>query len=682
MLAETSEQLLSIARWLLVIFFLQIVIYPNLKPIFKKYAFPTALMLSLLIFTCITWYLGLLRLPIYLALLPFIIILLYNIKSRKIFTQDRVNSITQELKNNFRWIAIFVVFFSAILLIKFMEPEMDLISEQLMDYMMMQTIVRNPIVPPLDPWLAGGVLNVYYYIGYWMFACIAIVSSVPMNYAFNLCMPTIFGVCAVNLYMIGDLTFKRFKWLPLGILFMVPPSLFWSISFYYRLGHTHPIEWFWFSTRVIGDTITEYPIFSVLWGDVHPHIIALMNQSFYLFILAFAYSKWGELTKKQQWILSLAASLSLATIPVTNTWDIFIYAPITIMFMILIWDKYRPSDLKPILAIPPIGILIYLPFIAMAKMNNTRGFMPIFPHMTTEPFWFLLFNGFFIFIFYTFTIKDMIKKPKYLLIPLAISLIGYQSAAIAIAPLIYMVLKNDKDDIPTMFGIIGLLTITFCEFVYIRDGSLEKYFRLNTVFKFYMISWSLMGISIMSIISRAIRNKKFINNDDKMFKIGMILFTCFIAISMIGTISLNHNGNLINLNNDMEINYPNISSALKYLHNTSLDTIMVSSTGDDFSLNATLSTLSGVPTVIGMPYHEYLWRGWDQWLLQARIDDVHTLYTHPETAQSIMKKYNATIVIVSVKEDIGYNTTLNETNSGLIKLFDENNVKIYGLPQQ
>jgi YYY domain-containing protein len=466
------------------------------------------------------------------------------------------------------------------------------------------------------------------------------------------------------------------------------------------MGYTYAVNWFWFSTRAIGNTITEYPLFSFIWGDVHPHVIALMNQVFYLFILSFALKNWGNLDKLGRWIIALIAALSLGTIPVINTWDVFIYAPITIMFLILIWDEYRP-DMKPLIAIPVLGMMAYAPFVLMAQMHNTKGFMPIFPSMTSDPFWFLLITGFFIAAFIAFTIKDMIRDPKYLIIPAIIFIIGYQAAAIAAAPFIYMILKNNKKDIPALFGIIGLLILIFCEMVYIKDGSMDKYFRLNTVFKFYMMAWILMGISSMHILAMGIRNKKFISNDDAIFKaiMGLVVvllcvgfaiggyykteITGFSAVGQVSPVSVAYDYfdpyNILNISSSVENSLPGITSALVYLSTVDKNAVMVESTGDDFSLNSTLSTFSGVPSVIGMPYHEYLWRGGDQNIYVNRYEDVHKLYDNPSMAIPIMKKYNATLVVVSSKENIWYNTTLNETNSGLRKVFQDPGVSIYGI---
>ena len=68
-------------------------------------------------------------------------------------------------------------------------------------------------------------MNVYYYLGYWIFGCLGIVSGVPSTVVFNLALPTVLGIAAVTLYAIGTLLLDRFRWLPLLDLFPPEPVI-------------------------------------------------------------------------------------------------------------------------------------------------------------------------------------------------------------------------------------------------------------------------------------------------------------------------------------------------------------------------------------------------------------------------------------------------------------------------
>ena len=205
--------------------------------------------------------------------------------------------------------------------VRFVNPTISY-AEKFMDHAFLASIIRNPVVPPLDPWFGGGFLNVYYYLGYWLFGCLAITSGVPSNIAFNLALPTVFAVAAVNVYAISTLVLERFRWLPLLALFIPNPSFFYNIA----LGNaTNTL--LWDSTRTITNTINEYPLFSFLWGDVHAHVISIFNQVFLIFLLLFAYKQWELLESRGRLLVCILCALSLGSMPLINTWDVYFYMP-------------------------------------------------------------------------------------------------------------------------------------------------------------------------------------------------------------------------------------------------------------------------------------------------------------------------------------------------------------------
>ena len=176
--------------------------------------------------------------------------------------------------------------------VRFVNPTISY-AEKFMDHAFLASVIRNPVVPPLDPWFAGGTLNVYYYLGYWMLGCLSIVSGVPSNIAFNLCSPDHLCTCRrerlrnrhppsrpVPLAPAPDLPHPE----PLVLLSDHPGKSTGSVV--------------WDSTRTITNTINEYPLFSFIWGDVHAHVISIFNQCFLIFLLLFAYKRWESLDTK------------------------------------------------------------------------------------------------------------------------------------------------------------------------------------------------------------------------------------------------------------------------------------------------------------------------------------------------------------------------------------------------
>ena len=193
---SADQQIFAVLSWLVILTLLQLSLYPTLRKTFRDFAFPAAFPASILLFTLISWYCGLMRLPIQFALLPFLALIGYHLYRREYSLA--------ELKSSWHWEALFLIAFFFMLDIRFANPTISY-AEKFMDHGFLASVIRSPVVPPLDPWFSGGFLNVYYYLGYWMLGCLAIVSGVPSNIAFNLSLPTIFALSAVSLYAIGTL---------------------------------------------------------------------------------------------------------------------------------------------------------------------------------------------------------------------------------------------------------------------------------------------------------------------------------------------------------------------------------------------------------------------------------------------------------------------------------------------
>ena len=148
-LLSVEQQIFSVISWLIILTLIQISLYPSLKKIFNSFAFPAAFSASLLIFTIISWYCGLIHLPVQLALLPFLALLVYHIWHRH-YTFD-------ELKKEWRWELLFLIFFLLMLDVRFVNPTISY-AEKFMDHAFLASVIRTPVVPPLDTWFAGCLL--------------------------------------------------------------------------------------------------------------------------------------------------------------------------------------------------------------------------------------------------------------------------------------------------------------------------------------------------------------------------------------------------------------------------------------------------------------------------------------------------------------------------------------------
>jgi uncharacterized membrane protein len=201
-------------------------------------------------------------------------------------------------------------------------------TEKPMELAFINAIIRSDGFPPRDPWLSGYAIS-YYYFGYVLLSMLTRFSGVSAGVGFNLGNSLWFALTAVASYsliynLINRSTSRRKpKFLPplLGpFLTLISGNLagfleilhskhiFWSLgpdgilqsNFWSWLGladlERAPVAspnwlpqrylWWWRSSRVIRDldlngfpigtqSIDEFPFFSFLLADNHPHVLAL-----------------------------------------------------------------------------------------------------------------------------------------------------------------------------------------------------------------------------------------------------------------------------------------------------------------------------------------------------------------------------------------------------------------------
>ena len=644
--------------------FLQLALYPSVKKYLQQYAFPVSFAASLLLFTILTWYCGLARLPVQLGLVPFLLLFGYHL-----YRRDYAWS---ELKKEWRWELIFLVFFFLMLTLRFVNPTISY-AEKFMDHAFLASIMSSPVVPPLDPWFAGGTMNVYYYLGYWIFGCLGIVSGVPSDIAFNLSLPTVLGVAAVTVYAIGTLLLDRFRWLPLLIFFLPNPSLFYQI-----LTGSSVSSALWNSTRTITNTINEYPLFSFTWGDLHAHVISIFNQVLLIFLLIYLYKFWDSLESRGRWLICGLAALSLGSMPLINTWDVLIYAPITVLVAALIIMRIRKhgqgiGTWGPLAAIPPLAIMIYLPFYLVLQ-TSTGGIAIV--RTPSDPFQFLLVNGWFIAVFLLFLHKEIRARPYLLLVAVPFALAGYIAAAIAVIPLVYFLAKKERT-IPDILAIFGLAILVIVELFYLKDNMGDTYFRMNTVFKCYVPAWIILGISSFAMAGAwlARPGRIPVMPAKKSAALAILVVGFLFVVPFLAPLDLNYGGRTLDGLAYLDSSHPGDAGGVAYLRNLTGNEILVEAVGGDYTYYSRISSFTGIPAIVGEPFHEDMWRGDTTGWYSSRPADVRSIYENPDQTVALMKKYNATLLYVGDTERDSYNVSL--PSAGLELVYSGQGTNIY-----
>jgi YYY domain-containing protein len=617
-----------------------------------------------------------------------------------------------------QWIyaATFLLFFFSMVSVRFMNPSISY-AEKFMDHAFLASVMRVPIVPPLDPWFSSGYLNVYYYLGYWIFGLLGITSGVTSQVAFNLVLPTVFGFSAVLLYALGKMIAPRFPWMVPATLLIVNPSFIFQVIQGKSAGAI-----LWDSTRTIPNTINEYPLFSFLWGDVHPHVIGIFNQVLFIFLLVYSLLRFRDLKAGSRALLILICGLSLGSMPPINTWDIIVYAPITLVFGLMIW--HREQESSPFIShwrdiagsvrrigekaqsgfqdlhllcrggirklpamipaapwsffflVPVSAALCYLPFYIQM---NTRGILGIgLVHTSTAPVEFLLVHGFFILIMVLYLARDIWKRPLFLIVPAIVALSGFPAAAIAIVPFVYLLVRR-RHTPAEILAIFGLAIVILCELLYLKDNMGETYYRMNTVFKFYIAAWLLMGASSFSMFStmtaRRVPPGYFPAWSGRLALavVSVILIVAPLAVPL----DPPYTGGTLDGLAYLGAAHPGDASAVAFLRSLPGVRGIVEAEGGDYTYFGRVSSFTGIPTIIGWPFHEYMWRTDTDGWYGKRLSDVRTIYEDPAMTTALMRQYNMTHIYVGDPERERYTVRVEE--AGLVTVYNNGGVLIYAL---
>lgn len=232
--------------------------------------------------------------------------------------------IVRDLHARWRWIAaaeaLFGASFIAVTWLRMQNPDLwnaSLGGEKPMELAIFNATIRSPWFPPYDPWFAGGVLH-YYYFGYVPWAVVSRLTGIVPEIAFNLAFPAVFSLVLLNAWSAAAALLWHLRgagqpvrsWRPILLPLAAPTlvGLLGNLDFVRRIGRgewgyppapswTAPfgdvgaIAWgtwsavtgdgalpndaFWAPTRVIPDTINEFPYFTLLFGDLHAHLLAM-----------------------------------------------------------------------------------------------------------------------------------------------------------------------------------------------------------------------------------------------------------------------------------------------------------------------------------------------------------------------------------------------------------------------
>ncbi|UYN88974.1 MAG: glycosyltransferase family 39 protein [Anaerolineales bacterium] len=587
----------SLVVWYIALGVLGVLAYPLVRwalPGLRDGGYPFARLAGLLLLAYFGWMGGSLGLAFsrgWLAVFALLIGLLGLLAARPQWA-----SIKAEWKSQrsmfIRTELVFLGFFLLMLLIRLGNPDLwhpAKGGEKPMDFAYFNAVLKSTSFPAYDPWFAGGYIN-YYYYGFVLVGSLVKLLGIVPSVAYNLILPSLFAMLALGAYSVawnvwtawqerqprlrgprpqavglaaavgtvllgnlGNLHMILEGYVRLGGDGAVEGVAFFTRAWWMLRGFVLSIsgaplpyglgEWYWNPTRIFpapGESapITEFPLFTFTYADLHAHMIALPVT---LLALAWALSAvlssaWGAARAQRgasgwlqlAWVFAFGGIVIGSLRPI-NTWDLPVYALLAAIaagYAIWRYVPRRKADKLPrlakILAGPAaLAVLCYLAYLPFSWWYRTGysslriwdgihvEFGPYFTHWgiflffivawlvwetrqwlastplssvrKLEPYVWLMALGLVAVLMVMFGLHVMGVVVGWLLVPLLIW-VGL------------LFLRPDQDEIKRlalfMVGTAVFLTL-FVE-VMVLQGDVS---RMNTVFKFYMQAWTLLALS-------------------------------------------------------------------------------------------------------------------------------------------------------------------------------------------
>jgi YYY domain-containing protein len=622
--------------------------------------------------------------------------------------------------------AVFLGTLGIALALRALFPSVDN-NERPMDFAFLDAFVRAGSLPPPDPWFAGQPIS-YYTLGYLSWASVTRLSGVPVEVAYNLAVASVFAVAASAVWatagswrgrvsdgFLAAATFGlvgNLRTLVDWLIMLGAGSADWWASWSTSVAAAAPDPgWiFWLqASRVIPNSalggITEFPFFSLIVGDLHPHYMA-MGLNVLAVAVALAGFRGGPLVL----LLPLAAA-TVAALAAANTWNVPAAAAIMAAGLVCRggWPRRGLRAAATVLAILLLAS-------ALLSAPLLRGTTPPPLGLGLTPRADRLWPGTFLVLFLPFVFGlgavVLARAPRWRGWPPALAawalasvvaevlagagvMVFVGGAAFGLGLLAVRALRSDQ---PVEAGLLATCAVAAGLVCVPELAFLNDYFgtRLNTVFKAYFQALLFLSVGLPPLLSAAPRllpasgRTRLLTALRRGAIYSAALTLLYVPLAPFTRMSASPPGGTLDGLAFLNTRAPDDLAAIEWLRTVApRGSVILEAVDEHDPVGAArpdlgrFSAFSGQPTVVGWVEHEQQWRG-RLAAIDERVEQVNALFQtdSADEASDLLARYGVAFVVVGQTEHERYGPSVDERlRRGLEPVFRSGETTVYRVPE-
>jgi YYY domain-containing protein len=689
---QSTSSSLSVLRWVIILQLMGLICFILCGALLRDMpdnGYAVSKFLGFVIFSTAAWWAGSFSListrheVLWFALIMFAVLAMYysyvNYDYFKRLISARLNLIlTSE--------CLFLFVFGFVLLLRSFNPEIFW-GEKPMNFSFLNYFIRLDGVPPDDPWSAGQPMK-YYYLGSYFISLLHKLTGVSPGIGYNLSIATVAAFSALSLYALLLIVTRNNRWAAGGavaVVFIGNLEVFYLLFFGERNVDFHL---FWATSRLFtSPAITEFPLWSFLFGDLHAHVISLPIVATALAMLPAVLSLNKPSLSLGRFLLLILFALLIAVSFGANSWDALSLTLVTCsaFSLSILNSRNLHEGLIKLLLVFRNGIIItisscilILPFLLGSTATGTIHYGVVHGDFDTAwqffrhlGHWAAIIVASLLLMLLSPSAKTSSLFKQYILpvlaglmpiivgfwsstfhqagIPWGILLIS--SAAIMSGLSFYFNSDEREIQLPATLILASGLMIGLSQIFFLMD-------RMNTIFKFYNVVWLLLGISSIALLYQF-----------KGSKWSRLFFSPPLLLLLLATMGSFVNMAIMTTHSHVQGPRPTLDGTA-YLRVTQPEEaelidwmnayisgtpVTAEAHGPGYGPYTRITMHTGLPTVLGWEHHVYQ-RGTSREEIHRRREGLKLLYGpgNLDEIREFIKRYKVEYIVVGELERITY----------------------------